>query len=217
MKTYSTMPNQVVHGLVSSMETLAAGFRADFHYHDLDEWLEVINGDITFLTLSDQPYQVGVGQALHIPRGEVHRVEVGSEGVEYQMWIRAPTVGTFSNQLTPEEVALLQKNLEFPIREDAGDAPFFDGILSDQLMFCGVDGVVLDKARFIGRGFVRRGRNSAGSARVLNRTTESLLISTVVTVAGAGGPPQSFTNVRLFVQESGEPKCRIWMNYRELG
>jgi cupin domain len=212
MKTYSSMPHQVVHGWASSTETRAAGFRADFHYHDLDEWLEVIKGDITFFTLSDQPYRVGVGQALHIPQGEVHRVEVGSVRVEYQMWTPAPPAGNFSNQLTPPEVALLQKNLEFPVREDAGDAPFFDLILSDQSMFCGVDGVVLDKKRFKKRGFVRRGRSSAGSVRVLNRTTEGLLISTVVTVAG-----ESFTNVRLFVQEAGEPKCRVWVNYREPG
>jgi len=215
MKTYSSMRDQFVHGWDQTTESHLAGFRADFHYHDLDEWLEVVRGDITFFTLSGQAYRVGVGQALQIPRGEVHRVEVGPDVVDYRMWTPVPAGGNFSKELSPQEVALLQKNLEFPVREDAGDAPFFDRILSDRSMFCGVDGVVIDKKGFIGRGFVRRGRSSAGSVRVLNRTTESLLILTVVTVSGAGGPPQSFMNVRLFVQEDGEPKCRVWVNYRE--
>jgi hypothetical protein len=218
MKIYANMPRQIVDGWISSTERRRAGDKVEFHYHKVEEWLEVLTGDMSFFTLGQQQYHCRVGQVLNIPRGEVHRVEVGTNGVEYQMWLPVPASGeSFEKLLARPDVDLILKNLDFPKREDAKDAAFFSGILSDQLTFCGVDGKVLDKKGFIDKGFVNLGRASSGSVRVLNRKEGSLLLSTVVTVADKDGPSKSFTNVRLFVEEKGDLRCRVWVNYREYG
>ena len=218
MKIYPHMPHELVKDWPKQTMSDPCGTQAVFHYHAVEEWLEVVKGDITFFPLSDQPYRVVVGQVLRIPRGEVHRVEVGQNEVEYQMWVPIPPTEDFPNELTPQEVALLKKNLEFPKREDNRNndaAPFFQDILSDALSFCRADGTVVSKQEFIAAGFTDRGRRSSGSVQVLNRTANgSLLLTTVVTVTNTA-PSQSFTNVRLFVPENGSPKCRLWVNYPE--
>ena len=223
MKIYASMPRQIVHGWVESDEVLEAKGQAGYHYHDVEEWLEVTSGDITFFTLTNQPCKPAVNQALQIPRGEVHRVEAGSKDVKYRMWVPKPGPlpdpgGNFAKTLHAEQVELLRDNLRFPYREDNADRAFFERILSKDLTFCTAAGQILQgKEAFFERGFERSDRRSCGSARVLNRTTDSLLLSTVVIVAGGGGPPKSYTNVRHFIQEEGRPKCRLWANYPEFG
>src|SRR4051794_16794904 len=90
MKIFESMPRQLMHGWDESGEVLKAKGQAGYHYHEVEEWLEVTSGDITFFTLTNQPYKPAVNQALQIPRGEVHRVEAGSEDVKYQMWLPRP-------------------------------------------------------------------------------------------------------------------------------
>jgi hypothetical protein len=221
MKSYPNMPLQVVAGWPPpSTVPHPARHRADFHYHNLDEWLEVTQGDVTFFTLSGQEHEVVAGQALHIPRGEVHRVEVGSQGVTYQMWLPAAPTGDFQNLIAPKDQPLFEENLALPVRENNVDGKaeaFFKDLLSEQLSFCKANGGVVTKKEFIAAGFTNLGRVSDGTVRVLSRTADSLLLSTVVTVTEGpeSGRNKSYTNVRLFKPEGGRMKLRIWVNYPE--
>jgi hypothetical protein len=216
MKVEAAIPREMRHTWIPSAERHPPGLRVGYHYHDAEEWLEVVQGEMTFITPGNQGYRVGVGEAFSVPGGEVHRVEIGLDGVQYQMWLPAPmSDGPFAHHLAAQQIDLMRKNLDFPRREEAGDIAFFEGILSERLTFCGVDGVVLDKKGFIGRGFARRGRKTSGSVRVLNNKPGSLLLSTIVTVPEVDAS-RSFTNVRLFAAEQSGWKCRVWMNYQEL-
>ena len=166
MRFHLGMPQPMVVGWVETIEHHPAAYTAELHYHDVEEWLEVIRGEIAFFTISGQGVKIMVGQALNIPRGEVHRVEVGKEGVEYRMWVPIATGSDFPKKLTPEEIDLLEKNIAFPRYEDNrnNDAlPFFADILSDELSFCRADGTVVDKRKFMEDGFRDRGRSSSGT------------------------------------------------------
>lgn len=217
MQLHAALPDEITSSWIHASDPHhPGGEHKEFHYHEVEEWLKVLQGDIAFFSLGNLRYHVGVGQVLAIPRGEVHEVQVGPQGVTYEMWLPVPVPEEkFPEDLNAEEQSLLLKNLDFPNREEAGDAEFFDHILSDQLTFCGADGAVLDKTAFMGRGFAPRGRKSSGSVQVLNRNAGSLLCSTVVTLPAAEGQPLAFTNLRLFVREGDDMKCRIWINYRE--
>jgi hypothetical protein len=217
MQLHSAIPDEIASTWIHDRDPHhPPGQHREFHYHDVEEWLKVLEGNISFFTLGHLTYDVGVGQVLAIPRGEVHEVQVGPQGVTYEMWLPVPVPDKkFANYLSAEELELLSDNLDFPRREEVGDARFFDHILSNQLTFCGADGAVLGKAGFIGKGFETRRRKSSGSVRVLNRSSGSFLCSTVVTVPSPEGQPLAFTNLRLFVKEADGLKCRVWINYPE--
>lgn len=218
MKFHTALPHALLHGWTSRQEAHPARQMVGFHYHDVEEWLEVRRGKITFFSVSEQTWPVGAGGVLHIPRGEVHRAAIGVDGVEYQMYLPVAPSTAFANRLAAEELALLRTNLEFPLREENTDghaAEFFAAHLSDQLAFCRADGTVAGKDAFRG-GFVAKNRSASGTVSVLNRTPNGILLSTVVTL-GAGGPAaEAFTNIRLFAHESGAWRCRMWVNYPEL-
>ena len=117
MKDYAAVPSELVNGWQESVESWLGRKPIRFHYHDVDEWLTVASGEITFLTLANTPFRVDVGRSLHIPHGEVHRVEIGSQGVEYRMFVPI-AVPTFANKLDEEELDALRRNLQFPEHED---------------------------------------------------------------------------------------------------
>jgi hypothetical protein len=217
VKVYSGVPQELVDW-EQSPHSLSAGTPAGrFHYHDVDEWLTVVSGEITFFTLADEPFHVAVDRALRIPRGEVHRTEVGPTGVEYRMFLPV-AVSAFVNELVPSELDVLRRNLQFPNYEDGRvehGREFFEDALSDELVFCRVDGTVVGKQNFIDGAFVDRGRSSSGSIRVLNKTTNGLLVSTVVNMTVEGNV-RSFMNVRFLSAEDGTLRCRIWANYPQL-
>jgi len=219
MKTYSRLPQALVEGWVVTTETHPPLQQVGFHYHDVDEWLEVAKGDITFFSISGQSWPLAVGDVFQIARGEVHRAEIGAGGVEYRMYLPVAMTGGFAQRLSDDELAMLRTNLEFPLREENTDghaAGFFAEHLSDALVFCRADATVVDKQTYLS-AFVARGRTPSGTVAVLNRTDTGILLSTVVTT-GTGGPsPKSFTNVRLFVKEGGSWRCRLWLNYPSTG
>lgn len=66
----------------------------------------------------------------------------------------------FANELNEEDIRLIKDNLDLPKVEDNGDISFFNGFLSEQLLFRTATGAELDKAGFIGRGFQNRNRHS---------------------------------------------------------
>ena len=217
MRIYPALPRDLVDGWASSTENHPAGQMVGFHYHDVEEWLEVRRGAITFFSLSGEKKPLGAGSVLHIPRGEVHRAEIGAEGVAYQMYLPvAPSTG-FANRLAADEIDLLQTNLAFPLREENTDgcaAPFFAAQLSDQLVFCRSDGTIAGKDAFR-EGFAAKNRSASGTVSVLNRTPNTIVLSTVVTVGRGGPAAKFFTNIRVFVKESGAWRCRMWVNVPE--
>ena len=216
MKIYPQVPQGLVNGWVASTERHEPGEKVPFHYHDVEEWLQVQKGDIRFFSAGGREHHLGVGQALEIPRGEVHRVEIGAHGVEYRMWIPVDVrEAGFANVLDGEAEALIKKNLLVPSAEDRGDGPFFDDFLSEQLTFRTASGTVLDKAGFTSRGFTNRNRLPSDSVRVLHQGPDSVLLSTMVGVPGDGGRIQFFSNERLFVREGNTLACRVWLNYPE--
>jgi hypothetical protein len=215
MRAYPSLPLPILEGWTSSTEVHPAMEKVGFHYHDVEEWLEVLRGSITFFTLSGRASPLSVGSVFQIPRGEVHRAEIGAEGVEYRMRLPVAIAEGFANRLSADEVEMLQTNLEFPIREDNKDgkaAEFFAAHLSPALAFCRADATVAGADAFRD-GFVDRSRSSWGTVRILNRKPNGILLSLVVTTGTGGASPQHFTNIRLFAKEGGIWKCRMWVNY----
>lgn len=216
LKIYTALPSELVEGWRSRIQTHPAAERIAEHYHDSEEWLEVTRGEMTFASLSGEGWRLRAGDAFHIPRGEVHRVQIGDRGVEYRMYAETEMLSGFSRPLGEDDLALLRTNLEFPIREENADghaADFFREHLSDALTFVRADTSVVGKEGFTA-GFAGRGRASRGSICVLNRSDTAMLITTVVTV-GTGPAQKAFTNVRLWAREADAWKCRVWVNYPE--
>jgi len=217
MKIYPRVPEGLVDDWVASIEIHDPGEKRRSHYHDVEEWLQVQEGEICFFSAGGRAYRLGVGQALRIPRGEVHRVEIGPEGVAYRMWLPvAVRDGDFEKVVDDQDMDLIQKNLDAPKAEDRGDGPFFEDLLSERLTFRTATGAVLDKAGFMGRGFTNRNRIASDSVRVLHKGADSVLLLTIVSVPSDGGPTQSISNERLFVREETGLRCRVWLNYPEL-
>jgi len=218
VKIYPSIPRELVDGWVSRSMRHEAGEEVGFHYHDVEEWVQVVTGEMHFISAGGKEYPLHVGQALRIPRGEVHKVQVGPDGVEYRMCV--PTAvpdELWENRLDADDMALIRTNLAVAEREDLGDARFFEEFLSHALVFRAADGRIEDKEGFLLRGFADRQRQGSDSVCVLHRTPSSLLLSTMVTVPGAGAGSQRFTNVRLLARGKGGAKCLIWLNYPEPG
>src|SRR5262249_1230419 len=78
----------------------------------------------TFVSAGGMKYPLDVGDVLQIPRGEVHDVEVGPDGVDYQMWVPvAVPEEKWETKLTDEGMDLIRTNLAVPEHEDGGGRP----------------------------------------------------------------------------------------------
>src|SRR5262249_21760056 len=70
------------------------------HYHEVDEWLQVEEGRISFTDVtSGETYGLEKGQCLEIPAGSVHRVRVDCD-VAYRMWTPVESVAPFQRPLS---------------------------------------------------------------------------------------------------------------------
>ena len=218
-----------------------AGEGAPFHYHEVEEWLRVVEGQVTFFSAGElvgRPTQqiCVTGDVLRIPQGEVHRVEVGPAGVKYWMWTPVPSWPCFQRKLDPDLEDLIKRNLTLPEVENryderirTGDTPtpqdqeddkFLTAFVSTALTMRTARGGLLDHAGYTTRGGAAFIRGPSASIRILHRTTdpESVLLSTVVhTTDWYTGTRQQITNIRHFVKEDRVWKCRIWVNYPEPG
>lgn len=224
MKTHSALPQPILEGWATSHELLSPAQTVGFHYHDLEEWLELVRGQMTFFALQDGSlgYVLRPGDVLHIPRGEVHRAQAGSEQVEYRRYLPIAATADFTHTLSPEELELLRLNLAIPLWEENQDGNAAASLaphLSDCLVFGRGDGSVVGKHKYL-QGLGPRGRRPSDTVRVLNRTprmanapAESFLLSTVVTVEATPPDPALFTNLRLFLKQDGFWKCRLWVNF----
>jgi hypothetical protein len=221
MKVYAAVPDgSVDDGWGESPKELPGPQTIRPHYHDVEEWLTVVRGEITFFTLAGEPFRVDVGRSLHIPRGEVHHVKVGSQGAGYRMFV--PIAEPMSvNVLTRKEVMALRQNLEFPDYEDGrakNGLRFFEGTLSDQLLFCRANGKCDNKEEFIAPFLAEpidpKDRSSSGSIKVLKKSKNGLVISTVVRV-GEAEEAKWYMNIRFLEKEGGKLRCKFWVNYEQ--
>jgi Cupin domain len=220
MKVNAAVPAGPVGGWRESPKELPGPQTIGPHYHDVEEWLTVVSGEITFFTLAAEPFRVDVGRSLHIPRGEVHHVKVGPQGVEYRMFV--PIAEPMSvNVLTGKEVIALRQNLEFPDYEDGrveNGLQFFESALSDQLLFCRANGKWDNKEEFLAPFLTNttdnKDRSSSGSIKVLKKSENGLLISTIVQV-GKAEQAKWYMNVRFLEKEGGKLRCRFWVNYEQ--
>jgi hypothetical protein len=119
MKIYQNMTRELVERWFSGTGWVLSPEHGDFtgnpvgfHYHDVEEWLQVTNGKVTFVSAGGMKYLLDVGDVLQIPRGEVHDVEIGPDGVDYQMWVRvAVPEEKWETKLTDEDMNLIRMNL----------------------------------------------------------------------------------------------------------
>lgn len=231
MNKYPSMPRQLVDRWRLSEPSHPPGQRVPFHYHNAEEWLEVLEGKISFFSAGEVEYRLVEGEALEIPQGEVHRVEIGPERVRYQMWVPVDTGEPFeSHMLDDEDLSLVRKNLELPLvenqwdrknpealtTEDDKNRAFLDDFLSMQLTFRSAAGKIFEKTQYMARG-PGDPRLPSDCIRILHKSTgkdsETVLLSTVVHTQPKEGPRKSFSNYRLFVKEAGIWRCRVWMNH----
>jgi len=238
MDRHESMPAGVVAGWTTREETHPPGERVDFHYHRVEEWLEVVRGGICFFTvgardISKRGIPVSVGQALRIPPGEVHRAEIGPEGVNYRMWMPRSDAEGFTQRLQDDLLRLIEENLALPEVEnrwelrnrdepgpgDRENEAFLRSLLSPALTFRTVMGSYLDLPRYLARPAPKSPsvRSSSGTVQILHAGADSLLLSTVVETRAPDGTTAAFTNARLFVREDARWKLRVWLNAREPG
>jgi hypothetical protein len=235
MERHSKMPVESVDGWVMKEMTERPGAVA-LHYHPMAEWLDVVDGEMTFFSAGDRGGEHMVrGKALYIPLGEVHRVEIGDGGATYRMWTPVAAGAAFRLDLDEELRDLVQRNLWVPEQENSWDtreptAPaeelrrrqdyqFLQAFVSDQLVFCNAGGAFLGKEQYLARApSPGVQRSSSGSVRLLQvRWDEpaSVLLATVVRTRQEKGPPRSFTNLRSFVKGPTGWSCRVWLNFEE--
>jgi hypothetical protein len=229
MERHDSIPTGAVEGWQSREVSHPAGERIAFHHHRAEEWLEVLRGGIRFFTLGERELPAAASQAVHIAPGEVHRAEIGPEGVSYRMWMpRSEDDPWFTHRVGDEMLALLRENLTLPEVEnrwearnraapsptDREDEAFLRALLSAALTFRTAKGGFLDRGRYLARPPPAQPvvRSSRGTVQVLHASAESVLLSTVVETRAPDGTGAAFENARLFVREDGRWKCRVWWN-----
>jgi hypothetical protein len=170
-----------VEGWVSRNVAHPTGQKVNFHYHEVEEWVEVLNGSMVFYSAGElcpggkqslrgeQKFHVDKGKVLRIPQGEVHRVEIGQGGVLYRMLLPADVgPAAFSRRLDREDIEIIKANLHLPLLETERDAgkrnatagqsgtaiaeKLLQGFVSGDLSFRNAGGKILGKHRYLTRG-----------------------------------------------------------------
>jgi hypothetical protein len=217
MKVYPEVSGERLNGWISRDVRHPPGAApVDFHYHDVEEWLELLEGSITFFTARDQPYTLAAGQALNIQPGEVHRANIGPGGAMYRMWLPVDLRDdTFQHRLDEQDLALVRRNLELPEAENRWDArapgsrEFLDDFTSEALIFRNAKGRFLGKKAYLERPPATVARAPSDTVCILYKDADHVLLSTVVQAGDL------YSNTRFFVRADGSWKCRVWMNFPE--
>jgi hypothetical protein len=232
MERFDSMPREAAEGWLWQDVAHPAGEQMPFHYHDIEELLEVTLGALRFVTPGGREFSVTRGQALRIPPGEVHRVDIGPEAASYHMWTpREERDGAFPHRVSEELLTLLKDNLALPdvenrwerrnrarpSQEDGDDEAFLLNMLLGMLIFRTAKGLYLDRGQYLRRPQPEPAivRSTSGSIQVIHETSDTALLSTVVETSRSNGARASSSNVRLFVKEEGAWKCRVWLNSPE--
>jgi hypothetical protein len=209
--------------------------RVEFHFHEVEEWLEVLEGDATFYSAGGRPFRVSKGKVLGIPQGEVHRVEIGPEGMWYRMWLPvAVSPQAFSIQLGDKDMEVISAHLDLPTLENQRDEGrknpnatptsraliaevLLDQFMSKRLSFRDARGQTHDKWQYLNRRPSDGSREPARdrSVCVLHKCPSCLLLSTIVDVRQRqeSSPSGSYMNLRLLGDEEDAWKCVTWMNF----
>jgi Cupin domain len=176
---------------VSELVEHRLGEDAPFHYHEVEEWLQVQEGKITFFPAGElmglgAPYPCVQGDVLRIPQGEVHRVEIGSAVVKYQMWTPVPSGSCFQRKIDRDLEELIRRNLQLPgvenryderkrnprdpTPQDQQDDQFLDDFVSEALTMRTAGGGILDRRAYLTRGPAPFTRSPSPSVRILHKT-----------------------------------------------
>ena len=232
MQKYPDIPETVrgTPGWPSKPVSHPAGERVGLHYHDVEEWLQVLEGDMTFFTAGGTPSRVVKGDAFRILPGEVHSVEIGPAGVTYKMWTTvAESDEAFAHPVSDQLRLLIESNLALPTvenrwdqrnrlaltDENGRDRTFLETFLSEHLTFRTAKGIYVGREQYLNRDAAKVERASSGSVQILHASPETLLLSTAVEMPAPAGVKASFSNIRLFVKEGGAWKCSVWLNFPE--
>jgi hypothetical protein len=234
MELRNSMNNEDVEGWISRNVAHTADQKIDFHFHELEEWVEVLDGSITFRSAGEQPFHVDKGKVLRIPQGEVHRVEIGGNGVLYRMWLPAEvSPAAFSRRLDRDDLEIIKTNLRLPLLENERDAgrrnatagqpggaiaeALLAAFVSEELSFRTAGGQTIGKRRYLDRkpSHAERKPGGDGAVCILHKCPECLFLSTIVDVQqGQGASTESYMNLRLFGRQQDEWRCRTWMNFK---
>jgi quercetin dioxygenase-like cupin family protein len=90
MNDQEKIPSEVLASWASSLEPMNANEVVALHYHEQPEWLQILDGEMTFYSAGDQPHLLRKKGCLHIASGELHRVRVRPNGAHYKMWAPVP-------------------------------------------------------------------------------------------------------------------------------
>lgn len=202
------------------------------HYHEVDEWLRVRTGSITFTEVgtgrkSTATDKDAASRCLFIPAGEVHAVEAGDGGVEYEMWTRRVALVTFKRMQPPPAHGLEERRtadlirLNFAIPEWENEAarrkavpPELLDVLHERLLFRRADGRVYtfeENQRLWVSPNNKPNRVGSSDLGVRFHQDEAVASITVYT-ADPGATPRAFQNIRHFVFEE-RWKLRFWVNF----
>ena len=117
----------------------------------------------------------------------------------------------------PRALEELNRRIAEREQEGAQGAHFFDGLLSDTLVFRRASGQVVGKAEFL-EGL--RGTSPFSDRRIDGEVDVRLLdddraVVTLVIAArrAAGGDWSRYRNVRLFTREDDRWRMELWFNY----
>jgi hypothetical protein len=242
MRAHDAVPAAVVERWRCQTVTHATGAEFPAHYHEVEEWLKVEGGRISFTDVtSNETYAVDEGQCLEIPAGSVHRVRVDRD-VAYEMWTPLESEPPFQRVLSAlpclpgvtEKVLadLVFSNFEVPrlenrITEGQEEArAALLALLHPLLQFRQGNGAFVGRERYQPAPSGQRSdalsakstmwRERSSGFAVLHLTPIGALVSIDVhTVDTATSPPvrKRFRNLRGFALEQGRWQCRVWMNY----
>jgi mannose-6-phosphate isomerase-like protein (cupin superfamily) len=243
MRAHEAIPQEMLRSWKQSQSIPdSAGTQHAAHYHEVDEWLRVETGRMSFTdVISGETIAVERSQVLEIPSGSVHTVRIDSD-VRYQMWTPVEPEPPFQRPLSalPNEAGvsdqvlaeLVFSTFEMPRLENRigdGDEQARARLLTllhPDLQFLRGNGTFATLEQFsskpagAGAGVprvkltMRRWRSSAFEILQL-KPTGALVSIDVHTIDEATSPPSRARtrNLRGFALDAGQWRCRVWMNY----
>jgi hypothetical protein len=183
------------------------------HYHQTDETLFLLEGQMEFKDKQGKLFAVSPGQKLVIPEGTVHSVTIGAQGAAYIMGLgeRIPLeeFPVFLPPARPEFIGLLETNYLIAEKEtSADDEQFFRDHLSKDLRFVRAPGACDKLDDFISKLPQGKGLRRV-SRRVDLKAVGEFVLATLFVEMDSG----TYLNVRVFRKEQdGAWRCVRWAN-----
>jgi hypothetical protein len=220
-----------------SVEKDAPGSRSPAHYHEMDAWVRVTDGAMTFVGVEDGTrFALGKGDVFEVPAGEVHAVEIGDGGVTYEMWTPEEVGAGFTKALTRLRphgpgiadaplAELVRVSFQIPRLEDRMPATRaeLEALMHPDLAFRRVPGDVVGRDAYLAaleppptKQPTTRTRVGSSGLEILHVTAKSVVAAIDVHVLERTEGSYLVTrskvrNLRTFVRED-HWKCRLWVN-----